>query len=407
MRSATKIEEFFRRRYEKEAIFLPSGRLALYLAFREWLPPGARLLLSPVNDDVVLFTVLAAGLVPVVGPLDPQTGNLDPDAVPEDTWKSLSAVMTTNLYGIPDRMERLVEICDHYGLVLIEDACQAIDTRVGSRLVGEFSSVSVFSLSKHVDGVGGVLAFSEEKRRTSLLARAQKEILESEAPALLRARGRDALRALARATGTLHTLRRIRHFISPAEPERTGHRMNYATDEVVQAQSTGSGLEEFDRWLRVDNANYRTASLPWVVDSTLRHLENLEENRRRRMEGTKKLLQLGLTPDDIPMPRDSSLLRVPLFVQHREEVIRHFMKPRFKPAEFPVGLDYIYDPPLDVYASSRLAEKLPSPVDAGRWSQDVLPVNPLRADRFIDLLNDTPVVVAAPCLKSRIAHARL
>src|SRR5687767_5843946 len=73
------IEEFFRRRYGREALYLPSGRLGLYVAFREWLSPGDRLLMSPVTDDVVFFTVLAAGLVPVLGPIDPRTGNLDPE----------------------------------------------------------------------------------------------------------------------------------------------------------------------------------------------------------------------------------------------------------------------------------------------------------------------------------------
>ncbi len=396
MRTTRKIEEFFRWRYGKEAIFLPSGRLALYLAFREWLRPGQRLLMSPVNDDVVFFTVLAAGLVPVVAPLNPRTGNLDPEAVPEATWNNLSAVMTTNLYGIPDRIERLVEICHRYGLLLIEDACQALDTRVGGRLVGEFSSIAVFSLSKHIDGVGGVLAFSDEQRRTSLLARAQREILHPPSLAVLRAGIKDSLRSLARTTGTLHTLRRIRHYFSPKHPVRTGHRMEYVVEDVVKAQVAGFGLAKFDPWVRVDHSNYRTECFPWTVASTLRQLDNFEENRQRRIEGTRKLLQLGLTPYDVALPADSSLFRVPLFVHQREKVIEHLMEPRFKPAELPVGLDYIYHPPLDVYASCALAEKLPSLVDTQRWSRDVLPVNPLCADRFIALLHKIPLVIAAP-----------
>ena len=92
IRAAQKIEDFFRHRYGKEALFLPSGRLSLYLAFREWLRPGQRLLMSPVNDDVVFFTVLAAGLIPVVGPLDPRTGNLDPDAKTNLWWCCLPRI---------------------------------------------------------------------------------------------------------------------------------------------------------------------------------------------------------------------------------------------------------------------------------------------------------------------------
>src|SRR5205814_7675271 len=67
------IEEFFLRRYGRHALYLPSGRLALYLAFRQWLRPGDRVLMSPLTDDVVFFTVLAAELVPVLGPVDPRS----------------------------------------------------------------------------------------------------------------------------------------------------------------------------------------------------------------------------------------------------------------------------------------------------------------------------------------------
>src|SRR5205809_6374144 len=94
------IEEFFRRRYDREALYVPSGRLALYLAFREWLRPGGRILVSPVNDDVVFFTVLPARPVPVLGPLDRATGNLDPAAVDDGTGSRLKAVLPTTVYGL-------------------------------------------------------------------------------------------------------------------------------------------------------------------------------------------------------------------------------------------------------------------------------------------------------------------
>lgn len=37
--------------------------------------------MSPLNCDVVFFTVLAAGLVPVPAPVDPCTGNIDPAVI--------------------------------------------------------------------------------------------------------------------------------------------------------------------------------------------------------------------------------------------------------------------------------------------------------------------------------------
>ena len=385
-RTARAIEQFFRERYGKEAIFLPSGRLGLYLAYREWLRPGQQLLMSPVNDDVVFFTVLAAGLIPVMGPLDPRTGNLDPDSVDEATWRSVGAVMTTNLYGIPDRMEKLVEICRRREILLIEDAWQALDSRLGTKRIGEFAPVAVFSLSKHIEGVGGVLAFCDAERRASLLSRLQAETLHRSISTSLQDAVKPLLRSLAETTGTLDGLRRKKRHLFLPKRERPAHRMEYVLQQVLEAKAAaGLGLERFDRWIGIDNANYRTLPSARTIAATLRLLEDFEENRQRRMEGTRRLLALGLTPPGLPLPKDSALFRIPLFVSNREEVVRRF-------AERHVMLDYIYDPPLDVYASPQLAKSVRSAVDAQRWSRDVLPVDPLHANRFLDLLNEMPAL---------------
>jgi hypothetical protein len=382
-RSVEGIERFFAQRYGREAVYLPSGRLALYLAFKEYLKPGDRLLMSPVDDDVVFFTVLAAGLVPVMGPLDPRTGNLDPEGVDEATWKTLSGVMTTNLYGIPDGMDRWVEICQRHQLLLIEDACQALDSRLGNRRVGEFSSVAAFSLTKHTDGVGGVLSFTDSARRGSILAAASSEIHRPSAWEAGRTALRRGLRSAAKTTGTHAALQRLRRALVPPAAERDGHRMAYRKEEVLQEKAAGAGLNRFERWVRVDNARYRTLVQEADAQRTLKALENFDENRRFRLAGTRKLLELNLTPPDIPLPEASALFKVPLFVQRREEVVANF-------ARHGMELDYIYDPPLDRFADEDLAQRIPSPRAALRWSRDVLPVNPLQADRFLDLLARFP-----------------
>jgi len=155
--------------------------------------------------------------------------------------------------------------------------------------------------------------------------------------------------------------------------------MAYRKDEVLQEQAAGAGLDRFDRWVRVDNARYRTQLQDADTQRTLRELENFEENRRLRLAGTRKLLELNLTPPDIPLPAECALFKVPLFVARREQVVADF-------ARHGMELDYIYDPPLDRYADEDLARRISSPRAALRWSRDVLPVNPLQADRFLDLL---------------------
>ena len=76
------------------------------------LGPGATASCCPLDDDVILFVVLAAGLRPVMAPVSANSGTIDPAAVPDATWSSLCGVLTTNLYGLPDRVAELRARCD-------------------------------------------------------------------------------------------------------------------------------------------------------------------------------------------------------------------------------------------------------------------------------------------------------
>jgi DegT/DnrJ/EryC1/StrS aminotransferase family len=374
------IEAFFQRRYGRDAMYLPSGRLALYLAFREWLSSGARILMSPVTDDVVFFTVLAAGLRPVLGPLDPRTGNLDPARIEDTTWSSLSAVLTTNLYGIPDRMGVLEERCRRYGLVLLEDAAHALDSRVEDRRIGTFGTAAVFSLAKHLEIPGGVLAFPDGARRESLLERAERELRPRPPPSVAAHRWLALAKAIAGRPRVPRALARMVVAVVPRDPRGGAHRMPFTEEAVRGAQDQGGGLDPFESWVRMDHPAYRSPPLRPVLRRSLRRLETFEQNRRRRLEGTSRLLGLGLTPRDIEVPRDTALLRVPLFVEGREQVLARL-------SHWGLTTEYVYDPPLDLYAPT-LSESLPSPPGARLWSRDVLPVNPLDADRFLAIWRD-------------------
>lgn len=150
-----RLEDAMRDRLGRECVYVPSCRFGLFVALRHWCPPGGRVLMSPVNDDVIFFVVLAAGLRPVQAPLNPFDASIDIDAVPDETWGSLSAVLTTNLYGNPDPAPELRERCDALGIPLFEDGAHAIGSEVGGRPVGAWGDASVFSLSKHAGAQTG------------------------------------------------------------------------------------------------------------------------------------------------------------------------------------------------------------------------------------------------------------
>jgi hypothetical protein len=391
------IEEYFRKKLGREVLYLPSARLALYLAFTEWFEPGDRLLMSSVTDDVVFFAVLAAGLVPLLAPVDPDTGNMDLAGVDEEAWGQVRGVMTSNLYGMPERMDVLEAACRKRGLVLLEDASHAIDSTYGGRPLGTFGTAAAFSFSKHLRSSGGVLAFEEASRRPSLERRAAGEMRPPPLRRALAVRARSVARSVLDLTHTRALGRRVGEKLG--RPERRGnYRRPYEARDVLRAREEGAGLDRFERWVRVDNADYRTPPRAASVRTTLRLLEGFEANRQARLRGARSLLALGFTPRAYASLEQTAFLRIPLLVGARERVRSEFGRRG-------LGFQYIYDPPLDVYAAPPLVERLPQTRGAALWSQDVLPVNPLEADRFLSLLAGQPPLEHAFVSAEVPAHA--
>ncbi len=376
---AAKIERFFAERYGREALFVPSGRLALLLAFKTWLRAGDRILMSPVTDDVVFFLVLAAGLRPVIGPLDPSTGNLDFRAVPAALWSGLQGVLTTNLYGIPDDMEHLHDCCERSGTVQIEDACHALDTRLAGKRIGCFGAAAAFSLAKHLKVAGGILIFADANQRAGLVAMARgflepRRLLAS-LTWLTRPYAVESVEALHLGAQAL----RVRSALGLARTGHGGHRMPYEIDHVRTARAEPDFLLGFRRWLDMDHAAWRMPPPDLYLGTILDRLDRLDENLARRRAGQRELRESGLAPILTGLPEDTALFRVPLFVNDRERA-------RSACARRGLPVNYIYDPPLDIYVHPSLVECLPSPPAALAWSREVLPVDPLSAGRFLSAM---------------------
>lgn len=69
------------------------------------------------------------------------------------------AVVCTHMWGIPSDIAALRDICEQYGLALIEDGSHAHVATYGQRLVGNFGDASVFSTNQKflTSGEGGFL----------------------------------------------------------------------------------------------------------------------------------------------------------------------------------------------------------------------------------------------------------
>ncbi|MFH9015909.1 DegT/DnrJ/EryC1/StrS family aminotransferase [Streptomyces sp. NPDC017943] len=372
-----RLEDTMRTRLGRECVYVPSCRFGLYVALRHWCPPGGRVLMSPVNDDVIFFVVLAAGLRPVQAPLNPFDASIDVDAVPDEVWGSVSAVLTTNLYGNPDAAPRLRRTCDALGIPLFEDGAHAIGSRVGDRPVGAWGEASVFSLSKHVGAqAGGMLSLAdpglgEAVRKTCAGLLAPGRPL-AELAYLVRPYAEAAVRGLRLRRAAWAAVRLL------GLADRDEIRMPLRPGLLARAAPHAPGLDAHHPWVRVDMHDYRLESGPLRLARIERRLARLDGVLDACRAGTELLLA---TP--WARPRDAygtqPLFRVPLFVADRDAAIAAL-------AQRGIVVGYLYDPPLDDYAGAEFTDPSPAP-EAARWfARHALPVDPLRARTVVEVL---------------------
>jgi dTDP-4-amino-4,6-dideoxygalactose transaminase len=376
------VEAIVADRIGRECILMPSGRLALYCALRTFLAPGDALLMSPDTDDVILFIVLAAGLRPVAAPICPDDGNIDIEAIPPETWTQVDGLLTTNLYGLPDRMAVLRERCAAHGMPLIEDVAHAIETEVDGQPLGTFGAAAAFSLSKHVDAYrGGVLAVADATLRSELERWRDHFVIGRNT--LRRAADvvKPPLRVLLGVLGVAKAVRGAREAAAQWQPERgTGHRMDLRADELRRAIAAAPALDPFEPWVRVDRHDYRMRYTGADLDRMLERLRGLPADRERRIEGVERLRkELALVAPGARRGPALPLFRVPLLVADREAVRAELARRR-------AWIHYIYDPPLDDYAGPEFVTPSPAPAAARWWARHALPIDPLKADVVIPTL---------------------
>jgi perosamine synthetase len=160
------------------AAAVSSGTAGLHLLSRiARLGPGDEVVTTPFSFVASTNCFLFEGATPVFADIDPQTLNMDPAAVEAAITERTKAVLAVDIFGYPAELDQLRSICERHGLVLIEDACEALGAEYRGRSLGShgFSAVFAFYPNKQMTtGEGGVVTtHSEEQRRLLVSLRNQ------------------------------------------------------------------------------------------------------------------------------------------------------------------------------------------------------------------------------------------
>jgi len=145
-----------------------NGTAALHAALAALgIGPGDHVVTTPFSFVATANAVRLVGAEPVFADVDPETCNLDPDAV-EDALRreeDVAAVLAVHLYGRPAPMDRLAELAAEHDVALVEDAAQAHGAELGGRLAGSHGDVACFSFyptKNMTTGEGGMITTDRE-----------------------------------------------------------------------------------------------------------------------------------------------------------------------------------------------------------------------------------------------------
>jgi dTDP-4-amino-4,6-dideoxygalactose transaminase len=142
------------------AIAVGNGSDALILAL--WIHgvgAGDEVIIPPNSFVATAWAVARTGATIVFADVG-EDMNLDPAKVREAVTPRTKVIMPVHLTGRIARMDEITNIAEEHGVMVLEDAAQAVGAKRGGRRAGSFGWAAGFSLhplkNLHVQGDGGV-----------------------------------------------------------------------------------------------------------------------------------------------------------------------------------------------------------------------------------------------------------
>lgn len=98
-----------------------------------------------------------------------ETWNMDPKAleIALEKYKGrVKAVALVHLYGVPAKLDEIVELCNKYGVPMIEDAAESLSATYKGKQTGTFGKYNIFSFNgnKIITTSGGGMLVSEDEK---------------------------------------------------------------------------------------------------------------------------------------------------------------------------------------------------------------------------------------------------
>ena len=152
---------------------LSSGTAAIHLALVILgVKPGDEVICQSMTFSASANPVVYQGATPVFVDSERETWNMSPQLLEEAITdrirlgKKPKAIIVVHLYGMPAKMDEIMEIAGRYDIPVIEDAAEALGSGIRGKMCGAFGQFGILSFNGNkiitTSGGGALVSASEE-----------------------------------------------------------------------------------------------------------------------------------------------------------------------------------------------------------------------------------------------------
>jgi perosamine synthetase len=149
----------------RNAVFMANGTVAQEAVLRALgIGPGDEVITVSFSFNATASVILQVGARPVFVDVREDDFAMDPALVEAAVTPRTRAIMPVHLYGLMADMDPLVAIAERRGLIIIEDAAQAIGAAYGGRRAGTFGPAmfSLYATKNVTTGEGGMATTDDD-----------------------------------------------------------------------------------------------------------------------------------------------------------------------------------------------------------------------------------------------------
>ena len=138
----------------------------------ENIGPGDEVITTPYTFFATVGAISRLGATPVFVDIDPATYNIDVAQIAAKITTKTRAIIPVHLFGQMAEMDPIMGLAEKHGLVVIEDAAQAIGAEYNGRRAGSIGHYGCFSFfpSKNLGAIGdaGMIVTNDPQRAEKL-----------------------------------------------------------------------------------------------------------------------------------------------------------------------------------------------------------------------------------------------